>query len=61
MNVTKVIETTDGEVTYTAELKGKELQVVIDVGLNTLLAAGALPFLGDESAQVIAPTSDTAQ
>lgn len=49
MELKKVIETEEGTVEFTGTLEGKELQAVIEVGLNTLLAHGALPFYVDEA------------
>ena len=44
MKVKKSLETPDGPVTFEGELSPEELDVVIGVGLNYLMAQGALPF-----------------
>lgn len=44
MNITKTIETDEGSVTFTGELTDVELDLVLSVGLNYLLAQGALPL-----------------
>jgi hypothetical protein len=48
MYIKRLIETEHGAVEFSAELSGEELEVVITVGLNTLLRAGALPFLTEQ-------------
>ncbi len=44
MLVNKSIETPQGTVKFEGELEQKELDFVLKIGLNTLLAAGAIPF-----------------
>lgn len=44
MEISKVIETDDGEVKFEGKLVGAELEAVIAVGLLTLLQNGALPY-----------------
>lgn len=64
MQIKKVIETEDGTVIFTGELKGEELQAVLEVGLNVLYQNGALPFrlVDDESAaHVVFPSTDKVQ
>jgi hypothetical protein len=64
MHIKKLIETEQGAVEFSAELSGEELEVVITVGLNTLLRAGALPFLTEqrqESKAVILNSPDKKQ
>ncbi len=42
MKVDKVIEVPDGTLTFQGELTEKELALVVEYGLNTLLALGAI-------------------
>jgi hypothetical protein len=49
MLVNKVIETDKGTVKFEGELEEAELDLVIRIGLNYLLAQGALPFTTDTS------------
>jgi hypothetical protein len=44
MLVKKVIETDKGTVKFEGELEEAELDLIIRIGLNYLLAQGALPF-----------------
>lgn len=44
MNVNKVIETAEGNITFTGTLTEAEADLVIKVGLNVLLQSGTLPF-----------------
>lgn len=44
MLISKTIETPTGSVKFEGELEPKELDFVLQVGLNTLLAQGAIPF-----------------
>lgn len=44
MKVNKTIETPNGPITFQGELTNEELDLVIEVGLNFLLAQGALPM-----------------
>lgn len=58
MDIKRTIETEDGTVFFQGSLNGPELEAVISVGLNTLLQAGALPYLMDTketAAKVIVP------
>ena len=42
MEINKTIETPNGSVTFTGTLNQQELDVVLSVGLNVLLASGVL-------------------
>ncbi|CAB4132890.1 hypothetical protein UFOVP249_57 [uncultured Caudovirales phage] len=44
MLVNKSVETPNGSVKFEGELEPKELDFVLQIGLNTLLAQGAIPF-----------------
>lgn len=48
MHVNKVFEKEDGSVTFQGTLDGQELAFVIEVGLETLIRAGAIPFASTE-------------
>ena len=64
MDIKRTIETEDGTIFFQGTLKGAELEAVITVGLNTLLQAGALPYLmddGDAAAKVVFPENNTEQ
>jgi hypothetical protein len=64
VDIKRIIETEDGTVFFQGTLTGAELEAVITVGLNTLLQAGALPYLmeNDESnAKVVFPENPTEQ
>lgn len=57
MEITKVFETPEGNVKFSGTLKGQELHAVIEVGLNTLFRAGAIPFqlAEEDTAHVVHP------
>jgi hypothetical protein len=63
MEITKTIETTEGTVEFTGILTGMELQAVIEVGLNTLLHHGALPFMADDDGigRIVLPVAGEVQ
>lgn len=44
MQINKTIETPEGTVKFEGELEQKELDLVIQIGLNYLLQQGVLPF-----------------
>lgn len=44
MLINKTLETKEGTVRFEGELEEKELDLVIQIGLNYLLQQGALPF-----------------
>jgi hypothetical protein len=49
LHVNKVVEKEDGSVTFQGVLEGVELAFVIEMGLETLIRAGALPFTSTEN------------
>ena len=53
MNVNKVFEKEDGSVTFQGNLEGQELAFVIEMGLETLIRAGAIPFTSTDGRQLI--------
>ena len=52
MLVNKTINTKDGMVEFKGNLLDEELDFVIEVGLNVILAQGATNFLSDRSKKV---------
>lgn len=48
MNVRHVVEKEDGSVVFQGVLEGQELAFVIEMGLETLIQAGAIPFVGTD-------------
>jgi hypothetical protein len=57
VQINKVIELNGKTVEFTGRLEGRELDVVIEVGLNILMNAGALPIVyGDDN--TISPDRD---
>ena len=44
MNIKHVIEKEDGSVVFQGTLEGQELAFVLEMGLETLIRAGAIPF-----------------
>lgn len=64
MEIKRTIETDDGTVFFQGTLNGPELEAVITVGLNTLLQAGALPYMmgsKETTAKLVHPETDTEQ
>ncbi len=65
MKINHSVEKDDGTYVMQGTLTGKELEFIVEVGCNYLLAQGAFPFLSadeDESDPVIPhPTPDMAQ
>lgn len=54
----------DGSYTYQGVLTGKELEFVVEVGINQLMMTGALPFLPDTSDKMndlVMPANKTEQ
>ena len=49
MLINKTIETPEGTVEFKGNLLDEELDFVIEVGLNVILAQGATNFLSDKS------------
>ena len=48
MQVKHVVEKEDGSVVFQGVLSGEELAFVIEMGLETLIQAGAIPFTGTD-------------
>lgn len=46
MQVKKIVEREDGSVVFQGVLEGSELAFVIEMGLEALIQAGAIPFVG---------------
>lgn len=44
MLVNKTVETPNGTIQFEGELDQKEVDYVLQIGLNTLLLRGAIPF-----------------
>lgn len=49
MLIKHMTEKPDGSVVFQGILEGKELQFVVETGLNTLIEMGHVPFLSTES------------
>lgn len=49
MKVMKLVEKDGGSVIFQGELKGQELAFVIEIGLEALIRADALPFTSTEN------------
>lgn len=45
IKINHVLEKPDGSVTFQGNLEGRELQFVVEMGLNLLLKEGAIPFV----------------
>ncbi len=52
MKINKTLETTEGRLEFSGELSEAEANLVVEVGLATLLSQGALPFLTDNPASL---------
>lgn len=48
MNVKHIVEKQDGSVVFQGVLEGKELAFVIEMGLDAIIAAGAVPFVSTD-------------
>ena len=48
MQIDKIIETPEGAVEIKASLTAEQVQFLLEVGLNVVLAKGAKPFLSHE-------------
>lgn len=60
MKINHITENQAGDkVVFQGVLEGPELSLVIEVGLNILMAQGALPFLSDESHEEASIIHDT--
>ena len=59
MRINRTVETEEGSVVFQRVLEGKSLDLVIEVGLTTLMNNGALPFISINAASVMdAPELD---
>ncbi len=61
MLVNKTIELADGKVEFHGELSQVELDLVLTMGLNYLLANGAIPFTSKNKEDVHSNTSGMEQ
>jgi hypothetical protein len=63
MLVTQAIETSEGTVTFQGELLKEELDFIIEVGLNVVMANGVTPFLSSKNkkADLAVPATNTEQ
>lgn len=63
MEIKHIVEREDGTAVFQGVLTGKELAFVVEVGLNQLIAEGAIPFLmeSEETEAVVQPAVDTLQ
>jgi hypothetical protein len=53
LQIKHTTETPEGDVVFQGKLEGPELAFVIEVGINTLLAQGALPFASTKKVKMI--------
>lgn len=44
MKISQIVEREDGSATFQGNITGPELAFVVELGINTLMEAGALPF-----------------
>jgi hypothetical protein len=63
MKITNLVETPEGAVEVEANLSPEQVQFLIEVGLNVVLAKGAKPFLtsGDFGVDQVHAGTDTQQ
>jgi hypothetical protein len=64
MQIKVQTEDADGNVTFNGTLNKQEVELVLNVGINFLMANGAMPlFTGkeDEELGIVSPSSDTVQ
>jgi hypothetical protein len=57
MKIDQVFETPEGKVQFKGELSGKELEAAVSVGLNYLLASGAMVQLTHTN--ILTPAHET--
>jgi hypothetical protein len=57
MQLKKRIETPEGVFEVEAEFSKEEMDVIVDVGLNTMLRAGAIPFQAEDNVNIVIPPS----
>lgn len=53
MQIKQVVETPEGDVVFQGRLEGPELAFVLEVGINTLVAQGALPFASTKKVKMV--------
>lgn len=63
MKILKTVEMEDGAYEVKANFSPQEIDIIIEVGISTLLQQGAIPFkaMTELSAASFAPTTDTEQ
>lgn len=64
MQIKVKTEDVDGNITFDGTLNQQEVELVLNVGINFLLANGAMPlFTGktDEELGIVSPTTETVQ
>jgi hypothetical protein len=64
MKINHSVELPDGSYQFQGEITGKELEFIVEYGMNNLMAQGALPFLSEDSETVkymIVPEKNTEQ
>lgn len=61
MYIKQVIQTTDGEVEYQANLREEEVSFLLEYAINILMRQGALPFVAERADANIVVQSMKAQ
>lgn len=61
MKVKKQIELEDGTFEVDCAFSTEEMDAIIEVGLNVLIANGAMPFVKESEAYRVIPPSDLEQ
>lgn len=61
LKVKKQIELEDGTFEVDCAFSTEEMDAIIEVGLNVLIANGAMPFVKEEDAYRVIPPSDLEQ
>lgn len=57
MLINKTIETKDGTVQFQGELAQDELDFILEIGLNIVMANGAVGFLSNKNPKVVQVTT----
>jgi len=52
MKIRHLVEKEDGTVVFQGELEGQELAFVIEVGMETLIQTGAIPFVSTKAREL---------
>lgn len=55
MHIKHSVEKPDGTYVYQGEFTGKELDFLVEYACNSLMAAGAFPFIMKDTADVVQP------